>query len=120
MTSQGSPYARFQRSLSNGLRTGRSSLAWAAASEVEHVDLQDAFVLVLLVVDEPRFGRAAARWVGRLCDEIPTVTLQQVQLVSVALSALPDQAAALALAAVCDSLALDRAAAATRLAYAGA
>jgi hypothetical protein len=47
-------------------------------------------MLVLLLVDEPRYGRAAALWVGRLCDEIPAVTLQQVQLVSVALRALPD------------------------------
>jgi len=67
VTSQGSPYARFQRAL----RTGRASIAWNAALELEHVDLQDALVLVLLVVDEPRFGRASARWLGRLCLEVP-------------------------------------------------
>lgn len=117
VTSQGSPYARFQRALSSGLRTGRSSLAWAAATEVEHVDLQDALVLVLLVVDEPRFPRAAARWVGRICDEIPSLTLRQVQLMTGALGGLPDRAAAIALAAVCESLGLSRAAAATRTAY---
>lgn len=74
-------------------------------------------MLVLLVVDEPRFARVAARWVGRLCDEIPSLTLRQVQLVTGALSALPDLAAALALAAVCDSLGLDRAVVATRATY---
>ena len=117
MTSQGSPYARFQRALANGLRTGRPALAWAAATELDRVDLQDALVLVLLVVDEPRFARAAARWVGRLCDEISSITIAQVQLVAVALAGLPDRVAAIALASVCAELGLDRAAAAARAAY---
>ena len=57
VTSQGSAYARFQRAL----HTGRASIAWSAATELEHIDLQDALALVLLVVDDPRFARAAAR-----------------------------------------------------------
>ena len=113
MTSQGSAYSRFQRAL----KTGRASLAWNAATELEHIDLQDALALVLLVVDQPLFARAAARWLGRLCLETP-VSLRQAQLLAVSLAGLPDRAAASALAAGCADLGLSRAAAATRGAYA--
>ena len=113
MTSQGSAYARFQRAL----KTGRASIAWNAATELEHIDLQDALALVLLVVDEPRFARAAARWLGRLCLETP-ISLRQAELLAVSLAGLPDRAAAAALAAGCSDLGLSRAAAAARAAYA--
>lgn len=116
MTSQGSPYARFQRGLAASRRTGNASVAWTAAIEVERIDLQDALCLVLLVVDEARFPRAAARWVGRVCAELP-VTLSQAQLLAGALAGLPDRAAALALEAACIELGLRRAAAATRTTY---
>jgi hypothetical protein len=108
MTSQGSAYARFQRAL----KTGRASIAWNAAQELEHVDLQDALMLVLLVVDEPRFGRASARWLGRVAAEVPSVTLGRLQLLGAALAELPDRAAAGALEAACAELGLQRAAAA--------
>lgn len=110
VTSQGSAYARFQRAL----KTGRASVAWNAALELEHIDLQDALVLVLLVVDEPRFARASARWLGRLCLEVPSLTVQQLQLVAAALTGLPDDAAAVALEGCCAELGLARAAAAVR------
>jgi hypothetical protein len=113
VTSQGSPYARFQRALG----TGRATLAWSAARELEHVDLQDALALVLLVVDEPLYARASARWLGRLCLEVPSLTLRQAQLAACALAGLPDRAAATALAAACAQLGLARAAAAVRAAY---
>ena len=113
VTSQGSAYSRFQRAL----KTGRASLAWNAAGELEHIDLQDALALVLLVVDEPLFARAAARWLGRLCLETP-VSLRQAQLLAVSLAGLPDQAAAAALAAGCADLGLSRAAATARANYA--
>ena len=113
MTSQGSAYARFQRAL----KTGRASLAWNAATELEHIDLQDALALVLLVVDEPLFARAAARWLGRLCLETP-VSLRQAQLLAVSLAGLPDRAAAAALAAGCADLGLSRAALTARTTYA--
>lgn len=71
VTSQGSPYARFQLAL----KTGRAPVAWAAALELDHVGLEDALAVVLLVVDEPRYARASARWLGRLCLERPTLTL---------------------------------------------
>jgi hypothetical protein len=106
-------YARFQRAL----KTGRASIAWNAALELEHIDLQDALVLVLLVVDEPRFARASTRWLGRLCLEVPSLTLRQLLLVASALAGLPDRGAALALEASCAELGLTRAAAATHAAY---
>ena len=113
VTSQGSPYARFQRAL----KTGQASIAWNAAQELEHVGLEDALALVLLVVDDPRFERAGARWLGRLCLEVSSVTVRQAQLVAVALSSLPDRSAAIALSGACTELGLERAAAATRAAY---
>ena len=113
VTSQGSAYARFQRAL----KTGRASIAWNAATELEHIDLQDALALVLLVVDEPLFARAAARWLGRLCLETQ-VSLRQAELLAVSLAGLPDRAAATALAAGCADLGLSRAAASARAAYA--
>jgi hypothetical protein len=113
VTSQGSPYARFQPAL----KTGRASIAWNAALELEHVDLQDALVLVLLVADEPRFARASARWLGRLCLEVPSLTLRQLLLIATALAGLPDRGAAVALQGSCSELGLTRAAAATHAAY---
>jgi len=112
VTSQGSPYARFQRAL----KTGRASIAWSAALELEHIGLEDALALVLLIVDEPLYQRASARWLGRLCLEVPSITLRQAQLVLAALAGLPDRAAALALESSCAELGLQRAAAAARAA----
>jgi len=36
------------------LKTGRASIAWNAAVELEHIDLDDALALVLLIGDRPR------------------------------------------------------------------
>ena len=113
LTSQGSPYARFRRALS----TGNAHIAWAAATELEHIDLQDALELVLLVVGDRRHSAAATRWLGRLCLEAPGVTLARVQLAANALAGLPDRIAARALADVCAELGLPRAAAATQRAF---
>jgi hypothetical protein len=101
MGDAGSPYARFRRALA----TGNPGLAWPAAAELAQVSLDDALALVLLVVDESRYQRAAARWLGRLCVERP-VTLDQAQVLAAALGALPDAAAAAALHATCDELGL--------------
>ena len=95
----------------------RASVAWTAALELEHVGLEDALAQVLLVVDDPRYARASARWLGRLCLERPTLTLQQAQLIVAALAGLPDRSAAIALAGACTELGLERAAAATRAAF---
>jgi hypothetical protein len=96
------------------LKTGDAWIAWNAALELEQVGLEDALALVLLVVDDPRFERAGARWLGRLCLEVSTVTVHQAQLVASALSGLPDRSAAIALSGACTELGLERAAAATR------
>jgi hypothetical protein len=111
---QGSPYARFQRAL----RTGQASIAWDAALELEHVGLEDALALVLLVGDDPGFERAGARWLGRLCLEVflGDGAPSAAHLAS-ALSALPDRSAAIALSGACTELGLERAAATTRAAY---
>jgi hypothetical protein len=66
---KGSPHARFRRSL----ETGRLSIVLMAAAEMPRLELDDALeVLVLMARDgDPRFDRAAARWVGRLLAERP-------------------------------------------------
>jgi hypothetical protein len=64
---KGSPYARFQRAL----RTRKLPVVLATARELRHVPLDDALeVLILMARDaDPRFDRAATRWVGRLLAE---------------------------------------------------
>jgi hypothetical protein len=60
-------YDRFKRAL----ETADLATVLEAATEVPHLQLSDALeVLVLMARDEdPRFERAAARWVGRLLVE---------------------------------------------------
>jgi hypothetical protein len=64
-----SPYERFQRSL----QTRNLSVVLAAAAELHTVPLDDALEILILMAAEkdPRFDRAAARWVGRLLSETP-------------------------------------------------
>jgi hypothetical protein len=66
---KGSPYARFQRSL----QTRNLSVVLTAAAELQSIQLDDALEILLLMAAEndPRFDRAAARWVGRLLAETP-------------------------------------------------
>lgn len=77
MTAQGSAYTRLRRALdrSNVLE------ALSAASELEHVGLVEALELTLLLRDhEPsKFQRAALRWHGRYCREVPGVTFEEAQ-----------------------------------------
>ena len=79
VTSQGHPYAIFQRALE------RRNLiaAWTAASELQVVPLPDALALCLLVLDrEPaRFSRFALRWHARFCAETRGVGLEDGRLV---------------------------------------
>jgi hypothetical protein len=67
MTSQGSPYSRFQRAL----RTGNLNIIRAAAAELPRVDLGDALSVCMAIRDaEPeRFERAALRWIARFAAE---------------------------------------------------
>jgi HEAT repeat protein len=65
----GNPYARFRRSL----ETRRLSVVLLAAAELPQIQLEDALEILTLMAQEhdPRFDRAAARWVGRLLAENP-------------------------------------------------
>lgn len=67
VTAQGSALTRFRRAVE------RKSLfnAELAAREMGRLDLQDALSLVLLYAgaDDPRFDRAATRWIARFCVE---------------------------------------------------
>jgi hypothetical protein len=69
VTSQGSAYSRFQRALT----TGNLAIVEAAAVELPSVGLDDALAILALLAQtgDPRFDRAAARWVGRLLTETP-------------------------------------------------
>jgi len=108
----GSAYARLRRSLA----TGNATLAWAAAAELQRVPLQDALVLLLLVVreDRDRFERAAVRWLGRACLDLRGLSLGEAQLLAAALANLDDAraAGAVALAEICNRHGLGEAVAA--------
>ena len=99
MTSDGSPYSRFQRAI----RSGNLALIHATAAELPYVPLADALA-ILLVLDarhEERFDAAAVRWAGRLATEAPGVELAELAGALESLVALPDehaQASLLALA----------------------
>ncbi len=69
MTSQGSAYSRFQRALT----TGNLGVIEVAAAELPRVGLDDALAILVVLAQsaDPRFDRAAARWVGRLLTETP-------------------------------------------------
>jgi hypothetical protein len=88
MTSEGSPYARFQRAL----RIGRLSLVRAAAAELPRVELDDALSICLLISeqDTERYERAAVRWLARLSLEVPTVRIEDLRAGLVAFEALPE------------------------------
>ena len=88
MTSDGSPYARFQRAL----RIGRLSLVRAAAAELPRVELDDALSICLLISeqDAERYERAAVRWLARLSLEVPTVRIEDLRAGLLAFEALPE------------------------------
>jgi hypothetical protein len=67
VTSQGSPYARFRRALSNG----NPLMITVACAELPHVSLADALEVCLAFRDvaPDRYGRASARWLARYITE---------------------------------------------------
>ena len=110
MTSSGSAYARFSRSLENGSLTN----ALAAARELGRLGVTDALRLTLLVADkEPaRFERTALRWFSLYCHEHPDVRLDEARAVLAALAMLRTErapAAARALAELLDRRGLEQA-----------
>jgi hypothetical protein len=87
MTSDGSPYTRFQRAIA----TGNLHLVIAAAAELPRVGLRDALQVCLLLRDgdEERYERAAVRWTGRFALEAQTVSLAAIRAAVAALDLLP-------------------------------
>jgi hypothetical protein len=84
---KGSPHANFQRSL----QTRKLSIVLVAAAELEHVRLDDALEILALMAHEsdPRFDRAAVRWIGRLFIETPPMTLKEARWVVAMVDQLP-------------------------------
>ena len=79
LTSQGSPYGRFQRALKAGL----VHQAETAARELGRIDLADALRLVELyaAAAPEKFDRAAVRWIDRyLCEREPTLLRASIAL----------------------------------------
>jgi hypothetical protein len=85
-TSQGHPYAVFQRALKR--RNVLSALA--AAKELPRLDLLDALELTVLVArkDPGRHQRVAARWLLRYLEEDPHATIEEAVLAASCLIAL--------------------------------
>jgi hypothetical protein len=84
---KGSPDARFQRSL----QTRKLSVVLTAAAELQSIQLDDALEILILMAREkdPRFDRAAARWVGRVLVETPPMTLKEARWVIAMVEQLP-------------------------------
>jgi hypothetical protein len=89
MTSDGSPYSRFQRAL----RAQSLPLIHATAAELGWVALRDALHILLVIdaKDEDRFEPAAVRWAGRLALETPNLELAVLAGALESLYALPDE-----------------------------
>jgi hypothetical protein len=68
VTSQGSPYARFRRAL----LSKNPGLILPAAAELEHVSLDDALRILVVLAEKrhPRFEKAAARFAARVVIEL--------------------------------------------------
>jgi hypothetical protein len=85
-TSQGRPYAIFQRALSR-----RNVLdAVAAARELPQLSLLDALELTLLIArkDPHRHQRVAARWLLRFLEEDPDATIEEAGIAAACLAGL--------------------------------
>lgn len=79
MTSQGHPYARFQRAI----KSGNLLVAETAARELTQVSVEDALSLVLLYREDPRrYERAAAKWLARFLREDERSTLADAEVLA--------------------------------------
>ena len=87
MTSQGSALTRYRRALERRHIFG----AEIAAKEMAYLSLRDALGLLALYAseDSPKYGKAATRWLGRLALESDDLSLDDLQLATAALQALP-------------------------------
>jgi hypothetical protein len=84
----------------------------AAAAELPHVPLDDAFAICLLILEQQpgRYERAAVRWLSRLLAERRHLALRHAELTAGYLAALADPTrarfAAVAFAALAGELGL--------------
>jgi hypothetical protein len=97
LTSDGSPYGRFQKAL----KTGNVNLALPAARELPKINLSDSLRLCFLLRDTDIFERAALRWHGRYCREVVAVELDEAQAVLACLAALRGPRAEVAARTLC-------------------
>ena len=86
MGAAGHPYAAFQRALNRH----NVLMALAAAKDLPQLSLVDALELTVLVArkDPRRHPRVAARWLLRLLEEQPDVTIEEAVLAASSLAAL--------------------------------
>jgi hypothetical protein len=86
VTAQGSPLTRLRRALAGGdLLAART-----AASDLPHVDLEEAASLLVLIAreDAGKLDSAAVRFLGRACLERSFITLDDAQLLAACLAQL--------------------------------
>jgi hypothetical protein len=74
---QGFPVRVFRRTL----ETRNLAIVLPAAAELAHIGLSDALAILELMArdGDPRFEKAAARWIGRLLTETPPMTLKEAR-----------------------------------------
>jgi hypothetical protein len=84
---KGSPYAYFRRTL----ETRKLAIVLPAAAELPWINLSDSLEILTLMAHEgdPRFERAAARWIGRVLVETPPMTLKEARWVLAMVEQLP-------------------------------
>jgi hypothetical protein len=88
VTSQGSAYGRFRKSLERGTL----NLAIKAAAELQAVTLRDALELCFLLAEKEdvRYPRAARRWLARFAEEC-AASLADAQIAGAALAKLEQE-----------------------------
>ena len=103
MSSQGSAYARFRRSLQHG----NPLLVRAAALELPRLTVDDALAVLLVIrAGEPeRYEHAAVRWLGKLITDTRALELADAELALAALRGLVGQRPAPAAVALAELLA---------------
>jgi hypothetical protein len=72
-------------------RNAKLSIVLPAAAELPFINLSDSLEILTLMAQEgdPRFERAAARWIGRLLVETPPMTLKEARWVVAMVEQLP-------------------------------
>jgi hypothetical protein len=102
LTATGHPRSEFRRAIERG----NLIVAETTAKEMGHVTLLEALQLTSLVAlrDRDRGSRFAVRWLQRLVDERPAISIEEVALAASALAALGGRGHDSACAMLSDSL----------------